>query len=254
MQELPPAFWLRRLHSLTGIIPLGAFLVQHMMGNAIAVLGQEEYDHHVELLTGLPFLLLIEVATIFGPLAFHALLGIYYTFKSSWNPLLYNYERNWAYVLQRVTGIIALIFVVVHLLGTRFSFDADQKANMHDSMVLYFQTSPWLAVFYVLGAVAASFHFCNGLWSFCIMWGITITRKSQDLVFKAAMGLFLAMSAGFLLSVLVLAGWLGFAKDVVEEREKNEREGKVASVDPADTGATVSTDITAFVPATVPAR
>src|SRR5690606_13296890 len=60
-----------------------------------------------------------------------------------------------------------------------------------------------------LGVVALSFHLGNGLWSFCIMWGITITRKSQKLMFMAGMGLFVALSIAGTLSAMQLGGWLG---------------------------------------------
>lgn len=50
------SFLLRRLHSLTGIVPIGAFLVEHFMSNAFATNGPIAYDDQVKFLTGLPSL------------------------------------------------------------------------------------------------------------------------------------------------------------------------------------------------------
>lgn len=38
----------------------------------------------------------------------------------------------------------------------------------------------WLVIwFYLLGILSAAFHFANGLWTFAIAWGLTITAKAQ---------------------------------------------------------------------------
>ena len=56
-------------------------------------------------------------------------------------------------------------------------------------------TGGWFA-FYVLGVVAALFHFCNGIFTFCITWGITVSERSQALVQRAALGLFFVLALG----------------------------------------------------------
>jgi len=40
---------------------------------------------------------------------------------------------------------------------------------------------PVVALIYVLGIAACTFHFANGLWGFCFSWGITVSRRSQQL-------------------------------------------------------------------------
>ena len=35
--------------------------------------------------------------------------------------------------------------------------------------------------FYIICIVSAVFHFANGLWSFCVSWGITVTPRSQQI-------------------------------------------------------------------------
>ena len=51
------SFLWRRLHSLSGIFPIGAFLVEHFLSNAFATNGGAAYNENVRFLTGLPFVL-----------------------------------------------------------------------------------------------------------------------------------------------------------------------------------------------------
>lgn len=224
MESAKLHWWLRRLHSLSGVVPLAAFLIQHLIGNSFTILGQEEYDHHVEFLIGLPFVVVIEATTIWAPLAFHAALGIAFTFNAKWNPSEYAYQRNFMYVLQRVTGIVTLIFVIQHLATTRFGLSEAQKHSMFETMLLYFSDNTFLVLFYIVGFVAAAFHMCNGLWSFCIMWGITITKKTQHAVFMGAMGLFGLLTLMSLLTMLQLSGWWDISGDYDRIKSEYERD------------------------------
>ena len=53
-------FW-RRLHSLSGIVPVGAFLVEHILvSNATAINGPEAYANQVKFLGNLPLVLFLE--------------------------------------------------------------------------------------------------------------------------------------------------------------------------------------------------
>ena len=65
------SFLLRRLHSLSGIIPIGVFLIEHFFSNAFATNGPHAYADQVKFLTGLPFVLGLEILGIYIPLAFH---------------------------------------------------------------------------------------------------------------------------------------------------------------------------------------
>jgi succinate dehydrogenase / fumarate reductase cytochrome b subunit len=39
---------------------------------------------------------------------------------------------------------------------------------------------PLIMAFYVLGIFSAAFHLANGLWTFAIVWGITVSTRSQQ--------------------------------------------------------------------------
>ena len=55
------SFWLRRLHSLSGIVPIGAFLIEHFISNAFATRGPAAYTKQVELLSSFPFVVGLEL-------------------------------------------------------------------------------------------------------------------------------------------------------------------------------------------------
>jgi succinate dehydrogenase/fumarate reductase cytochrome b subunit len=38
---------------------------------------------------------------------------------------------------------------------------------------------PWIFWFYVVGLASVCFHFANGVWGFCVSWGITVGAKAQ---------------------------------------------------------------------------
>ncbi|MFV0339293.1 MAG: succinate dehydrogenase [Parachlamydiaceae bacterium] len=45
---------------------------------------------------------------------------------------------------------------------------------------------PLMMFLYTIFVFAACFHAFNGLWSFCIRWGVTLTQRSQELMLKFA--------------------------------------------------------------------
>lgn len=70
-------FALRRLHSLSGVVPIGVFLIEHYLVNSLAFLSVERFNAAAKWLEEFPFVLVIEVGLIWLPILFHGLLGIY---------------------------------------------------------------------------------------------------------------------------------------------------------------------------------
>jgi succinate dehydrogenase/fumarate reductase cytochrome b subunit (b558 family) len=178
-------FLLRKLHSLTGVVPVGGFLVFHLWTNAKAMQGQERFDAAVGDISHMPYLPLLE-AGILLPLLFHAVYGMKLALEGKPNVGAYTYSRNWMYTLQRVTGVIAFAFICYHLweywgpkvLGriTTDQFYPLLCANMSST----WKSVPIIALIYIIGVGASVFHFANGLWGFCFSWGITVSRRSQQ--------------------------------------------------------------------------
>ena len=77
--RLSRTFILRKLHQLSGIVPLGAFLLEHFYTNSKAVnpsTGPADFNHAVADLQGIPYILLVEIFGIFIPLLYHAFYGM----------------------------------------------------------------------------------------------------------------------------------------------------------------------------------
>jgi len=172
-------FW-RRLHSLSGIVPVGAFLLEHFISNAFATNGPRAYADQVKFLTGLPFVLVLEIVGIYIPLLYHSLYGFYIWFRGEANVRDYPWAGNFMYSAQRWTGAIAFVYMGWHTYTMRFSgihLLTNSQAAFHKvQMELH---NPWAAAFYVIGITAASWHFAYGLYLFCAKWGITVSDKSR---------------------------------------------------------------------------
>jgi succinate dehydrogenase / fumarate reductase, cytochrome b subunit len=194
------SFVLRRLHSLTGIIPVGAFLFEHILiSNSTAISGPDAYARQVSFLANLPLVFFLELFGIWLPIAFHALYGFYIWYRGDGNTVAYPWSGNWMYTLQRWTGGIAFVYIVWHTWTMRFtgvdlhlhpdfSFAKVQLEVMHTAQFL----------FYVAGLVAASWHFAYGIWLFCAKWGIVSGDKAQKRLLRVCLVFFLVLcGAGF---------------------------------------------------------
>jgi succinate dehydrogenase / fumarate reductase cytochrome b subunit len=190
------SFVLRRLHSLTGIIPVGAFLFEHILiSNAAAIGGPTAYARQVRFLASLPLVLALELFGIWLPILFHALYGFYIWYRGEGNVGDYPWTGNWMYLAQRWTGAIAFAYIVWHTWTMRFTgVDLHVYAGASFGKVQAELFSPWLFAFYVVGLIAASWHFAYGVWLFSAKWGIVSGDRSQRRFLIVCLGLFLVIS------------------------------------------------------------
>jgi len=182
-------YLLKRLHTLSGVIPVGLFLLEHLISNASATNGAAAFNSTVHAIQSIPFLPFIEFFFIFLPLVYHGVFGLYVAFVSGYNAGQYSFGRNLLFVLQRITGVVTFVFIIFHLWTTRFSGHAATFDMVHNlvSNHAYF----W---FMIIGIVSATFHFANGLWSFCIHWGITVGARAQRVTAYVMMIVFVVLA------------------------------------------------------------
>lgn len=273
-------FLLRRLHSLSGIAPIGLFLISHLITNSSVIWGMMNgkyhdvhagtatFQHEVNFIHSLPFLLLIEVFGLWLPIAFHAGLGIVYAIQGSNNTKRYAYQANWRYVLQRISGYIGVLFIFYHVATMRWGWTflipggTKWSAEFAGSTLAEIlqggsngMTAAGLAVsmFYMIGVSMLVFHFANGLWTSAITWGITISRSAQRRWGYACAGI------GVMLMAAAWASVIGFATlDVGLAREAELRvnaghapRGEMVEGSEPSPGATIPAHTTAH--ATTPA-
>jgi succinate dehydrogenase / fumarate reductase cytochrome b subunit len=174
------SFIWRRLHSLLGIIPLGAFLIEHLLSNFEALKGPLAYGQQVKFLNGLPLVRVLEWTFIFLPLLYHGVYGVYIWLRGKSNIVYYPWAGNWMYLVQRYTGLIAFAYIIQHVWRQRFSgVSLPENPYYAFHKVQVELANPWMLAVYVIAMIAICWHFSYGVWLFAAKWGITPGEKSR---------------------------------------------------------------------------
>lgn len=216
-------FLIRRLHSLSGVLPVGVFLFFHLGTNSLIAVSTEASDLYQKQVNNIhsigPLLIPVEILFIFLPLAFHAIVGVKIWLESEPNSRNYTYWGNIRYTLQRTTGVATLAFILVHLYQMHWlggwlpggaGFEPELASHTTAEVI---QSAAWIAPFYMIGVVAACYHFANGMWTFLITWGVTIGPRSQRVSGYAC------AAFGVALAITGLVGVRGFMVFDVEAGE-----------------------------------
>jgi succinate dehydrogenase / fumarate reductase cytochrome b subunit len=207
---------IRRLHSLSGMVPVGAYMVVHLLTNATVLDSPGTFQRSVYGIHSLGVVLpLIEWVFIFLPILFHAIVGVLIVRGSLPNNSSYKYASNFRYTLQRATGMIAFAFIVWHVFHMHGWFHADAWLNtiagLGGGMFRPYNAAssgaeamrasmPLVPILYAIGVLSCVFHLANGIWTFGITWGLWITPQAQRwatvacLVFGVGLGI-VGMSA-----------------------------------------------------------
>ncbi|MFQ3587084.1 MAG: hypothetical protein SNJ74_02240 [Fimbriimonadaceae bacterium] len=216
-------FW-HKVHSLTGIVPVGYYLVQHLTLNSFSLAGADKFNGVIAFFHAMPlhFLLAITILFVWAPVLFHAVYGLFIVSRAMPNlsQSAYKYRENRYYTFQRASGIIIFLFLCYHVTATSIA----SKVTGDKTIIQYegwadklsapvFGIPYFLLAVYVIGVTASSYHLAYGLWSFCIRWGITISEQAQNALWKVAKGAFV---------VITLLGYAALAGFFYSPFEKNE--------------------------------
>lgn len=212
-------FVFRKLHQLSGIVPLGIFLLEHFYTNSKALSGRDDFNNAVSDLQSIPYLLFVEIGGIFIPLLYHAFYGMIITLEWRPNNLNYPYGRNWFYTIQRITGMILFVFILFHVLNFRFGLipglNTVSVATHPDrafDIVRGEFLNPLIFIVYVIGITATVWHLANGIWLFMVDWGITIGAHAQRVTGYACIAfgaVLLAVGINAAVAFIVKGGLLG---------------------------------------------
>ena len=160
---------LSRTFSLLGILPLGGFLLIHLMINASALNGPDAFRQAVELTHRVPALAVFEWCFVMVPLAIHGMMGLWMTIARRSLAI----PRPTSPAIRsavRATGVLTMAFVVTHLPELGFSWLGIRLGGGELATVLDRDLSstwlglPWRGVWYLAGTAAAAFHFVAGAW------------------------------------------------------------------------------------------
>jgi succinate dehydrogenase / fumarate reductase cytochrome b subunit len=202
------SYLLRKLHSFTGLLPVGAFLAEHFWSNSAALISPAKYDQVSQDLQTIPFRLIVEWAAIFLPMLFHGGYGIYIWLHGKSNVSAYPWVGNWLYTAQRYTGLIAFAYIGWHLYTERWLTHGKSTY----ATVAHDMRNPLYVAFFVIGILASSFHLGVGIWNFLCKWGLAATVKAQHAAGRlgAAVGIVFSV-VGVLIVLSFRFDWHPFA-------------------------------------------
>lgn len=206
------------MHSLTGIVPVGFYMVQHLTLNSFSLGGPEKFNAVIGFFDGIPkhLLLALEALFIWIPLLFHGVYGIFIAGRAQPNYFSqkYKWNENRMYLFQRWSGIALFFLLIAHVVTTTIKakvspagiesieFDAWNQTLVSGGTYLVF-------LLYLVGVLFASYHLCYGLWNFCIRWGITVSDRSQ---------LGMQKFSGILFVLITLLGWAALVGFLIPHR------------------------------------
>lgn len=246
-------FLIRRLHSLSGLVPVGAFLCLHLATNASVLGGGEIFQSNVDRIHALgPLLPVVEWTFIFLPLIFHAVVGVMIIRTGLPNTGSYAYRNNIRYTLQRATAWIALAFILYHVFHMHGWFHGEtwlkkvaeplggakfDPLDAADSAALALN-SIVIQILYAIGILASVYHLANGIWTSGITWGLWVTPAAQR---RAD---WVCLAFGLLLAAVGLGALTGFSTFKVSTSPAAETQATEAPVQPSETAS----DSTASLP------
>ena len=187
-------FLLRRLHSLSGLVPVGAYMVVHLLTNASVLDSPATFQRSVYSIHSLGAVLpVVEWVFIFLPLLYHAIYGVLIMRGALPNSSTYKYTSNVRYTLQRATGMIAFVFIMWHVFHMHGWFHADawmqSVARAAGRRAVSGRTTRparqprrcrcrlIVPILYAIGVLSCVFHLANGIWTFGITWGMWVTPR-----------------------------------------------------------------------------
>lgn len=187
---------LKRLQILTGVVPVGLFLLAHFSINGRAIAGRAAYLGAAERLARLPALAAIEAIAIGLPILLHIAAGIVIglTRQNLTEPPFPNPRLRW---VQRSTGFYLAMFVVFHVWALRLSPDRHSEADLFDLAAGQLR-DPAVFALNALAVLAAGLHFALGCLALAgpnaFRWpapGAMLARIAgvAGLVFLSALGL-----------------------------------------------------------------
>ncbi len=204
---------MQRVHSLTGVLPLGALMVWYLWGLAkvSASYGQLTHAYRAVQALGQRRWLLWPLALA---LFFHAGYGLL-LFRRRPAVAKDPAARAWPQWLQRATALAVLGWLGVQLVAVgaplaQGAIEPEDAARM--TRALFSSTDygvPWRAYTYLLGLAAATFHLANGLWLAALRWGWLGRRRAGVALLLGALAT-VAFLAGAHSAVYLATGWRAF--------------------------------------------
>jgi len=253
-------FLIYRLFSLSGLIPVGAFVVVHLLTNASVLGGAGSFQSRVDMIHSLgPLLVPVEFAFIFLPILFHAAVGFAIIAGGLPNVGSYPYVGNVRYTLQRATGMIAFAFILWHVIQLHWmgaALGGGRFDPHHATSSAATAIAPLgISLLYAIGVLSAVFHLSNGLWTLGITWGLWTSPAAMQRANVISIGLGVVLAAAGLGAIGGLRSTdVASARRIENRMEEVKKlmEGRSTGAGPASTAAVPPADTIDLLPAADP--
>lgn len=175
------------------------FLLTHLLGNLTIYGGKDSFDSYSERLHSLGLLLnVVEIGLLLSALLHISFAVLLYFENLRARPIRYvNKKRAGGRTVfsatMPYTGLLLLVFVVIHLFTFTF---ADRTDRTIFQMVSGVFSNPAYVIFYLFSMVVAAFHVRHGLWSAFQTVGAN-HPKYMPLIQRASIVFSLMVGVGF---------------------------------------------------------
>jgi succinate dehydrogenase / fumarate reductase cytochrome b subunit len=195
------------LIALTGL-GLLVFLVAHLSGNLLFIVGPAAFNEYSHRLISNPFIYVIEagLAAVFL-LHIYKTIRLYLTSREA-RPVRYarkeraggRSRKNAASSTMIATGLVTFVFVVLHLRTFKFGAWYEGDGGIRDLYRLQLEifSNPAYVVFYMASMVVIGFHLWHGAASAAQSLGVGHPRYSPRILWIGR-ALAVAIAAGFFL-------------------------------------------------------
>jgi succinate dehydrogenase / fumarate reductase cytochrome b subunit len=167
---------------------LTLFIVTHLLGNSISFLGREAFNAYAERLHSLGILVYLFEIGLLTLFLIHIITGVILYFENlGARPSRYSVDiseggRSWGSRTMPYTGLIILVFIIVHLMNFHFT----DKSVLVADLVRELLSKPGLAFFYIFSLIALALHLSHGFWSLFQSIGFN-HKKYNQLLLKGAL-------------------------------------------------------------------
>jgi succinate dehydrogenase / fumarate reductase cytochrome b subunit len=184
--------------SLLAFAPLTVWTIWHLYSNLAAFQGAEQWERSVTAARA-PLVELITSTIVLLPLVIHTLWGLRRLRIVKFNNNTYSNFDNFKFLLQRLSAIGVVLFLVAHIYKARLEplilhghheTFADISYQMHHHLPTF--------IVYLLGVLGVAYHLANGIATGGLTWGYAATEKARQRV----------QLVSYLMFVLLVAmGW-----------------------------------------------
>lgn len=186
------------------------FVLMHLVGNFQLFLGADKYNAYSDFLISLGKLLYVMEIALVAALLGHAVLGVIVALQNkAARPVGYEVdrakgERNLASSTMIWTGILVIVFIVLHLLHFKYAsehpkamLDGKEVTDFHGMVVDLFQ-NPAYVLMYIVAVGVLGVHLYHALQSSLrtIGW---FSKESENGIKKASKVFGIAIAVGYAL-------------------------------------------------------